>query len=79
MRAVGIKRAKEIWFLCRRYTAQQALEWGLVNAIAPYDKLDDLVAEWCQELLEKSPQALKFLKYAFLAEFIGKTLLFTPF
>ncbi len=73
MRAVGIKRAKEIWYLCRRYTAQQALEMGLVNAVVPYDKLDEEVSQWCQELLEKSPTALKMLKYAFLAETDGVT------
>lgn len=71
MRAVGIKRAKEIWFLCRRYTAQQALEMGLVNAVVPYEKLDEEVNSWCQEILEKSPTALKMLKYAFLAETDG--------
>ena len=73
MRAVGIKRAKEIWYLCRRYTAQQALEMGLVNAVVPYEKLDEEVNQWCQELLEKSPTALKMLKYAFLAETDGVT------
>ncbi|MBD3227020.1 MAG: 1,4-dihydroxy-2-naphthoyl-CoA synthase [Candidatus Lokiarchaeota archaeon] len=73
MRAVGMKRAKEIWFLCRRYTAKQALEMGLVNAVVPMDKLDDEVDKWCQELLEKSPTALKMLKYAFLAETDGTT------
>jgi dihydroxynaphthoic acid synthetase len=73
MRAVGIKRAKEIWYLCRRYTAQQALEMGLVNAVVPIEKLDQEVEQWCEELLEKSPNALKMLKYAFLAETDGVT------
>jgi len=73
MRAVGIKRAKEIWYLCRRYTAQQALEMGLVNAVVPYEKLDEEIDLWCQELLAKSPTALKMLKYAFLAETDGVT------
>ncbi|MBY9018968.1 MAG: enoyl-CoA hydratase/isomerase family protein [Candidatus Lokiarchaeota archaeon] len=71
MRAVGVKRAKEIWYLCRRYTSHQALKMGLVNAVVPYDKLDDEVDIWCQELLEKSPTALKMLKFAFLAESDG--------
>ena len=66
-RLVGMKRAKEIWFLCRQYTAQQALEMGLVNAVVPADELDAEVARWCAELLEKSPTALKMLKYAFHA------------
>ena len=73
MRAVGIKRAKEIWYLCRRYTAQQALEMGWVNAVVPLEKLDEEVNQWCQEILEKSPTALKMLKYAFLAETDGVT------
>jgi len=73
IRAVGMKRAKEIWFLCHRYTAQQALEMGLVNAVVPMEKLDEEVDRWCQELLEKSPTALKMLKYAFLAETDGTT------
>lgn len=70
-RAVGMKRAKEIWYLCRRYTAQQALEMGLVNAVVPMEKLDAEVDRWCQELLQKSPTALKMLKYAFHAETDG--------
>ncbi|MFW6081385.1 MAG: enoyl-CoA hydratase-related protein [Desulfosalsimonas sp.] len=70
-RAVGMKRAKEIWFLCRRYSAQQALEMGLVNAVVPHEKLDEEVSVWCAELLEKSPTAIKMLKYAFHAETDG--------
>lgn len=73
IRAVGVKRAKEIWYLCRRYTAQQALEMGLVNRVVPIEKLDEEVNIWCQEILEKSPTALKMLKYAFLAETDGTT------
>ncbi len=70
-RAVGMKRAKEIWFLCRQYTAQQALEMGLVNAVVPHEELDAEVAKWCKELLEKSPTAIKMLKYAFHGEIDG--------
>lgn len=73
IRAVGIKRAKEIWYLCRRYTAQQALDMGLVNCVVPMEKLDEEVDNWCRELLEKSPTSLKMLKYAFLAETDGTT------
>ncbi|MFW9824885.1 MAG: enoyl-CoA hydratase-related protein [Candidatus Thorarchaeota archaeon] len=73
MRAIGVKRAKEIWYLCRRYTAQQALQMGLVNAVVPMEKLDEEVDQWCQEILEKSPTALKMLKFAFLAETDGVT------
>ncbi len=70
-RLVGMKRAKEIWYLCRRYTAQQALAMGLVNAVVPSERLDAEVDAWCAELLEKSPTALKMLKYAFHAEVDG--------
>ena len=73
MRAVGIKRAKEIWYLCRMYTAKEALAMGLVNTVVPMEKLDEEVDKWCQELLEKSPTALKMLKYAFLTETDGTT------
>lgn len=71
IRTVGLKKAKEIWFLCRRYSAQEALEMGLVNAVVPKDKLDEEVDKWCKELLSKSPTALKFLKHAFYAEIDG--------
>jgi naphthoate synthase len=70
-RSVGMKKAKEIWFMCRRYSAAEALEMGLVNAVVPHDKLDEEVDKWCSELLEKSPIALKMLKYAFHAETDG--------
>jgi naphthoate synthase len=71
VRCVGLKRAREIWFLCRRYTAKQALEMGLVNCVVPMEQLDDEVDRWCRELLQRSPTALKMLKYAFLAESDG--------
>lgn len=59
---IGHKRAREMWMLCRRYTAAQMLQWGLVNAVVPYEKLDEEVARWCEELLEKSPTCLKVVK-----------------
>lgn len=71
VRCIGMKRAKEIWYLCRQYTAREALQMGLVNAVVPPEALDTEVAKWCQELLEKSPTALKMLKYAFHAEIDG--------
>lgn len=71
VRAVGLKRAKEIWFMCRQYTAKQALEMGLLNAVVPHAELDAEVDRWCTDLLEKSPTALKMLKYAFHAETDG--------
>ena len=70
-RNVWLKRAKEIWFLTRLYTAQEAFEMGLVNKVVPADKLDEEVNAWAGELLKKSPTALKMLKYAFLAETDG--------
>ena len=71
VRCVGLKKAKEIWYMCRIYTAQEALGMGLVNAVVPSGELDSEVEKWCQELLEKSPTALKMLKYAFHAETDG--------
>lgn len=64
-RGVGEKRAREIWFLCRRYTAAQALSMGLVNAVVPKEHLDEEVARWCDEILELSPTALAIAKRSF--------------
>ncbi|OGW15467.1 MAG: 1,4-dihydroxy-2-naphthoyl-CoA synthase [Nitrospinae bacterium RIFCSPLOWO2_12_FULL_45_22] len=66
-RIVGEKKAREIWYLCRRYTAKEALEMGLVNAVVPPDKLEEEVDKWCDEILAKSPGAIRALKYAFNA------------
>ncbi|SDQ94719.1 enoyl-CoA hydratase-related protein [Microbacterium sp. cf332] len=65
---VGHKRAKEIWFLCRRYDAQQALAWGLVNTVVPLDRLLDEGVAWALELCAMSPAALRMLKNAVSAE-----------
>ncbi len=70
-RNVGLKRAKEIWYLCKIYTAEEAFQMGLVNKIVPHEELDEEVNTWCKELLEKSPTSLKMLKYAFLSETDG--------
>jgi len=67
-RVVGEKKAREIWYLCRRYSAQQAFEMGLVNAVVPHDDLDAEVARWCQELLERSPTAIAIAKRSFNAD-----------
>lgn len=69
IRVVGAKKAREIWYLCRQYSAHEALEMGLVNAVAPLNELDDLVREWCDEILDKSPTVLRILKASFEAEF----------
>lgn len=67
-RVVGEKKAREIWYLCRQYTAQEALEMGLVNKVVPPERLEKEVEEWCREILSLSPTALKFCKLAFNAE-----------
>lgn len=67
-RVVGEKKAREIWFLCRQYTAQEALEMGLVNKVVPQDKLEEEVDTWCREILLLSPTSLKFCKLSFNAE-----------
>jgi naphthoate synthase len=64
---VGQKRAKEIWFLCRQYDARQALEWGLVNAVVPLERLEEETVGWCREMLAMSPFALRLLKASFNA------------
>jgi dihydroxynaphthoic acid synthetase len=62
---VGMKRAKEMWMLCRRYSAQQAYEIGLVNEVVPESELDATVDRWCAELLEKSPTVIALVKRSF--------------
>jgi naphthoate synthase len=64
---VGPKKAKEIWFLCRQYSAQQALEMGLVNTVVPLAELEDETVGWCREMLALSPFALRLLKASFNA------------
>ncbi len=61
-RIVGDKKAREIWYLCRQYNAQQALEMGLVNAVVPLERLEDEGVQWAREILEKSPLAIRMLK-----------------
>src|SRR6195256_3366397 len=67
-RLVGEKRAREIWYLCRRYTAKEAMDMGMVNAVVPADKLDEEVDKWCAEIREKSPTALAIAKRSFNAD-----------
>src|SRR5665213_2739709 len=66
-RSIGLKRAKEIWFLCRQYDAQQALEWGLVNAVVALEQLENETVAWCRQILTLSPIALRMLKAGFNA------------
>lgn len=82
-RVVGEKKAREIWYLCRQYTAAEALAMGLVNKVVPLRELRAEVERWCQELLDKSPTALRLAKQSFnidseqrggVAEFAGTAL-----
>jgi naphthoate synthase len=66
-RTIGVKRAKEVWFLCRQYDATQALEWGLVNTVVPLDDLERETVAWCRQILTLSPIALRMLKAGFNA------------
>ena len=66
-RIVGQKKAREIWFLCEQYDAQQALDMGLVNKVVPLDKLEEETVAWCRRMLELSPLALRLLKAGFNA------------
>jgi naphthoate synthase len=71
-RIVGQKKAREIWFLCRQYNAQQALEMGLINAVVPYSKLEETTVQWCREILANSPMAIRCLKAALNADCDGQ-------
>lgn len=71
-RIVGQKKAREIWYLCRQYNAQQALEMGLVNTVVPIDKLEDEAIQWAREIMQHSPMAIRVLKSAFNAELDGQ-------
>jgi len=71
-RIVGQKRAREIWFLCRQYDAQQALDMGLINQVVPLKKLEEETISWCREILQHSPLALRCLKSAMNADCDGQ-------
>ncbi|MGA2432729.1 MAG: 1,4-dihydroxy-2-naphthoyl-CoA synthase [Acidimicrobiales bacterium] len=66
-RTIGVKRAKEVWFLCRQYDAAQALDWGLVNTVVPLAQLEGETIAWCRQILTLSPIALRMLKAGFNA------------
>jgi len=67
-RVVGEKRAREMWYLCRRYSAEEAYDMGLVNKVVPEDQLDAEVEAWCSELVERSPTAIAIAKRSFNAD-----------
>ena len=71
-RCVGHKKVREIWFLCRQYTAQEALEMGLINKVVPFDRLEDETVEWCETILQRSPMAIRMIKRALNAELDGQ-------
>ncbi|MEO8699487.1 MAG: 1,4-dihydroxy-2-naphthoyl-CoA synthase [Kofleriaceae bacterium] len=71
-RIVGQKKAREIWFLCRQYGAQEALDMGLVNTVVPLAELEATTLQWCREMLVHSPTALRFLKMAMNADCDGQ-------
>lgn len=71
-RIVGQKKAREIWFLCRQYNAEEALQMGLVNHVVPYEQLEEETMKWCREMLQHSPLALRCLKAAMNADCDGQ-------
>ena len=72
-RIIGQKKAREIWYLCRQYDAEQALDMGLVNTVVPIDQLEAEGVTWANEILSKSPVAIRFLKAAMNADMDGQT------
>ncbi len=71
-RIIGQKKAREFWFLCRKYTAKEALDMGLVNSIVPLEKLEEETLKWCDEILQHSPTAIRCLKAALNADCDGQ-------
>jgi len=71
-RHVGQKKAREIWFLCKQYSAQEALDMGLVNTVVPLEQLEDTVVEWCALMMKRSPLALRMIKRGLNAELDGQ-------
>jgi naphthoate synthase len=71
-RIVGQKKAREIWFLCRQYTAEQALQMGLVNTVVPLERVEEETVKWCREILANSPMAIRCLKAALNADCDGQ-------
>ncbi len=71
-RCVGQKKAREIWYLCRQYTAHEALEMGLINKVVPLSRLEDETVEWCETILQRSPMAIRMIKRCLNAELDGE-------
>jgi len=72
-RSVGQKKAREIWFLCEQYTAEEAEKMGMVNTVVPFDKLEDTTVDWCRTIMKRSPLALRMIKRGLNAELDGQT------
>ncbi|MBN2610797.1 MAG: 1,4-dihydroxy-2-naphthoyl-CoA synthase [Bacteroidales bacterium] len=71
-RHVGQKKAREIWFLCEQYTAQEAFDMGMVNKVVPFDQLEDVTVDWCKKIMKRSPFALRMIKAGLNAELDGQ-------
>ncbi len=71
-RLVGQKKAREIWFLCRQYSAQEAREMGMVNKVVPLSQLEDEVVDWCKTIMQRSPMAIRMIKRGLNAELDGQ-------
>jgi naphthoate synthase len=71
-RHVGQKKAREIWFLCKQYSAHEAEAMGLVNKVVPLERLEDEVVEWCETIIQRSPMALRMIKRGLNAELDGQ-------
>lgn len=71
-RCVGQKKAREIWFLCKQYTAHEALEMGMINKVVPFERLEEETVEWCRTILKRSPMAIRMIKRALNAELDGQ-------
>lgn len=71
-RCVGQKKAREIWFLCRQYTAQEALDMGMINCVVEPDRLEATTVEWCETILKRSPMAIRLIKRGLNAELDGQ-------
>jgi len=72
-RHVGQKKAREIWFLCKQYSAHEAEKMGMVNKVVPLDELEDEVVDWCKTIMKRSPLAIRMIKRGLNAELDGQT------
>ena len=72
-RHVGQKKAREIWFLCRQYSAKEACDMGMVNKVVPFEELEDEVVDWCKTIMQRSPLAIRMIKAGLNAELDGQS------